>query len=267
MPDIAFAADETDLDFDLLPPDVALAGLPASLIVSGLESQLSRAASGYTPSDYLAPILDAVALLRRRHAGNSAVLSELSSHVSKILARVVDAVGHDWGVELSTLGLTPGTTSYEDDVLELYRFFVADRLEHARELTFQTILTDRRRLADRFRRAVEKRNQTVSEARRVFASFDDVVIWVSLPEILTTLREEPESWSFDLAEALARLGGEPGVAGAGFLAMAADTWLDRGFAARFVTPALSQAEELNTVLELRERWLATAQKKTEGTDE
>ena len=73
----------TEFAIDILPsqgmlpddrPETAVAGLPTTLIVAGLETQLASAASWYTQTDYLSPILDAAALIRERRSGDAASL-------------------------------------------------------------------------------------------------------------------------------------------------------------------------------------------------
>jgi hypothetical protein len=244
----------------------SLAGLPASLIVSGLLSQLGRAASGYTETDFLTPIMNAAALLRDKHAGNQDVEVEIRRCLSEILGAVVSAVSADWGADLEQLGLEPGLSSYEDDVREMYRFFVIGRMQTCRDVLYHFISQDKRRLADRFRRAVEKRNQTTAEARRYFASFDDVVIWASMPSIVAEMRSH-SSWSFPMSEVLELAGGaSPGTPGAGFLSSAAQLWGATDFAARYVFPALVPGDATAaTIIDMRGRWVTSAPKKSIGS--
>jgi hypothetical protein len=245
-------------------PGVALASLPASLIVSGLVDQLARARSGYTPTDYLAPILSVVALLRERHRGDADVTDEIRSRLADILGAVVAAVADDWGADPFQLGLDPEGGDYAQNVAELYRFFVVDRMRNCRDLLFRCVVADRKRIADRYRRGVEKRNQTVAEARKVFQSFDDVVVWGAMPAVVAAFRDGA-TWSFGLQEVLARLGGgDPGSPGAGYLAAASQAWTSADFASRYVAPALMEGEPATlTALGLGDRWLSEAPKKTE----
>ena len=238
-------------------PGLGLAALPATLIVSGLEEQLSLVASGYSQTDYLAPLLSAAALLRERHAGDPDVLSEVRTSFGRILGRVVDAVGLDSGLDMSQLGIDPAGADYAGDVYELYRFFVVDRMRNAADLAYHTVTADRRRLVERYRRAVEKKNQTVAEARRVFQSFDDVVVWVCMPEIVEGLRAESAP-AGTLAEALGALELE----GAPFLRGVAWRFPDYAFLGRYLAPAVSGGRASSGLATaLRARWLEDSPKK------
>jgi hypothetical protein len=240
-------------------PGVAVAGLPATLIVSGLDSQLSRSDQLYNEVDYLTPIMDAVRLLRNRHVDEPGACEEVNASVAKILARVARTIERDWGIDLNDLGLDPETAAYEPDVVELYQFFVAQRTSFVVELVYQTIGIERRRYADLFRKTVEKKNQTVSESRRVFQNFDDVVIWVSIPQIVEDLRAN-EGWSVGLLDALARIDYTPAADGA--MLSLSHRWTDETFSHRYVLPVLSDREACATlVTDLRARWLNESPKK------
>jgi hypothetical protein len=240
-------------------PGVALASLPASLIVSGLMDQLSSA-SAYSQQDYLSPVLSAAALLRARHEEDGGTVSEVAAAVRDILSAVAAAVASDWGADLEQLGLDPQSPDYEQDVAELYRFFVLGRLDGARRMLYGLIRQDRRRFADLYRKTVEKRNQTTSEARKVFATFDDVVVWSSIPQILSSFAAS-DDWSFPLAEVLDRVGG-PDAASPGFLAAASALWTSESFAARYAAPALARGDAISaTALALKDRWLTESPRK------
>ena len=154
-------------------PETSVAGLPMTLVVSALEVQLARTGGDYNSTDYLTPVLDAVALLRQRHEEDGATLATLDASLRKILDRVATAIEQEWSIDLNQLGLDAESADYAADVQELYRFFVVERLRYARELLSQVILAARKQLVERYRKAVEKKNQTVAEARRVFANFDE----------------------------------------------------------------------------------------------
>jgi hypothetical protein len=243
-------------------PEVALAGMPFALMVSSLGDQLDRFRTGYSPNDYLTPILSARALLMDRHAGDGETVSAISESFSTIVGSVARAVSLDWGADLGQLGLDPCSESYQRDVSELYAFFVTGRLRNARELLFGCVADDRRRLADTYRRTVEKRNQTTAEARRKFLNFDDVVVWSAVPQILASMRASAD-WSFPLAEVLERLDGpDPQDPDAGFLASAARYMDDDSFAAAYVAPALAEFGAMAaTSLYIKDRWLRESPKK------
>lgn len=240
--------------------EVAVAGLPTTLIVAGLEEQLARQTAGYSDTDYLTPLLDAVGVLRTRHAGDNDVLDELRSSANMILNRVVSTLEREWSLDLLQLGLDPESADYAADVLELYRFFVVDRAKLAEDLLYELILLDRRRIADRYRKAVEKRNQTVAEARRTFQNFDDVVVWIALPQLLEDM-QAGLGWSVPLTDALNLLQAD----GAVFLSRAASLWGGDDFAAQFCDFFLRQPQ-LSSI-HLRARWMADAPKKTDSAQD
>lgn len=241
--------------------DATVAGLPMTLVVSGLEDQLVRADGDYTSTDYLSPVLDAVALLRQRHEEDGEALATLDSSLRRILGRVVGAIEQEWRIDLTQLGLDPDGADYAADVQELYRFFVVERLRYSRELLAQVVTTARKQLVERYRKAVEKKNQTVAEARRVFLNFDDVVVWVSMPQVLEDLRDEG-AWGFDLADSLVLLGAD----GTGFLSRIASLWNPEDFAGMYCAPALGKKQISSTRIFLQDLWMAESPKKTEETE-
>lgn len=243
-------------------PETAVAGLPMTLVVSGLEDQLARAGGDYTNTDYLSPVLDAVALLRQRHEDDGEALSTLDSSLRRILGRVVGAIEQEWRIDLSQLGLDANGADYAADVQELYRFFVVERLRYSRELLAQVVTTARKQLVERYRKAVEKKNQTVAEARRVFANFDDVVVWVSMLQALEDLRDE-SNWGFDFADSLVLLGADGGT----FLSRVAAQWNPENFASSFCAPALTEDQMVATRMNLQDWWMGESPKKTENDTE
>jgi hypothetical protein len=242
-------------------PETAVAGLPMTLVVAGLEDQLAATGGSYTQTDYLTPVIDAVALLRQRHEDDAETLSTLDASLRQILSRVVSAIQQEWDVDLSQLGLDAGGADYSADVQELYRFFVVERLRYSRELVEQVVIAARKQLVERYRKAVEKKNQTVAEARRVFAGFDDVVIWISMPQILEDLRDEG-AWGFDFADSLVLVGSD----GSSFLARLASQWNPEEFASAYCAPALLPQNIAVTQMELQDRWMAESPKKTDGEE-
>jgi hypothetical protein len=251
-----------DNDDGALPTDALLsdghpvAGLPTTLVVAGLEEQLSRASEGYTTTDYLSPILDAAALLRERYSGDPDSRSALDASVRRILARTVERMQAEWGVDFSELGLdVDGDPTV---IVELYRLLVCDRLQNARDLLEQVVTASRKRIVERYRKGVEKRNQTVSEARRVFAHFDDVVMWVSMSQILADLKNEPD-WGFDIAESVVLLEATGSVLG-----VLASNWTCPEFASAYCAPALAEANISVTEMQLKDAWLASSPKKAAG---
>lgn len=242
-------------------PETSVAGLPMTLVVSGLEDQLAKSDGAYTGTDYLTPVVDAVALLRQRHEGDGTTLETLDASLRKILGRVATAIEQEWGVDLNQLGLDATSADYSSDIQELYRFFVVERLRYSRELLGQVILSARKQLIERYRKAVEKKNQTVAEARRVFSSFDDVVVWVSMPQILDDLRGEA-TWGFDFADSLVLLGADGGT----FLSRLASQWNPEDFASRFCAYALNDEQTLTTRMELQDWWMGESPKKAEPDD-
>lgn len=242
-------------------PETSVAGLPMTLVVAGLEAQLAQQGGGAV-ADYLSPVFDAVALLRQRHEEDGAALATLDSSLRKILGRVVGALSDTWATDFLQLGLDPDGADYASDVQELYRFFVIDRQRHAQQLLSRVIYTARRQLVERYRKSVEKKNQTVAEARRVFSSFDDVVIWVSMPQILEDLRSEG-AWGFDFADSLVLLGASPGT----FLSRLAAQWNPEDFAADFCRLALSPDAAVATRLALQDWWMGESPKKTPDNEQ
>lgn len=251
-----------DNDDGSLPTETLLsnghpvAGLPTTLVVAGLEEQLSRAAEGYTSTDYLSPILDAAALLRERLSGDPESQGTVDSSVRRILTRTIERMQSEWGVDFSELGLD--VDGDPTAIVELYRILVCDRLQNARELLEQVITASRKGIVERYRKSVEKRNQTVSEARRVFAHFDDVVVWISMPQILSDLRSNPD-WGFDIAESVVLLESTGSILGT-----LAANWTCPEFAAAYCSPALVESNISVTEMLLRDNWLASSPKKTEG---
>lgn len=247
---------------DPFQPGASPAGLPTSLIVAGLEDQLAKAAVGYTPADFLSPLLDARRLLLDRYAGDADIIAEVNASFYKIMARIVDVIQRELDVDFSQFGLEPGEADYPSDVLELYRFFVVDRMRNIHELVSQLVKLDRRRLSDRYRKVVEKRNQTVAEARRTFLNFDDVVIWVSMPSIVADMREY-EEW-INLSGVLMHLEAD----GTTFLERASYSWLDESFAAKYIKPVFASApSSIALVTKLQTRWMNESPKKPLTTTE
>jgi hypothetical protein len=239
------------------PARAGLARLPSTLVVSGLEDQL-RGPLGATAADYLTPLYDRLARVRALSADDEETLQEVSRKLGVVLDRVVRAIEAEVGLDLGQLGLSPDDGAYEADVLVLYHFFVCDRVSNAREVLFQLLEGDRRRIAERYRKTVEKKNQTVAQARRLFQSFDDVVVWLSVNLVLADLAAEP-GWSFDLAHVLLLLGHDPAVPD--LLTQLADAYGARDFAARYAAPALAPEVFLRTAYALRDRWSQEAPKK------
>ena len=242
-------------------PETAVAGLPMTLVVAGLENQLAAANGDYTQTDYLTPVIDAVALLRQRHEEDPDTLATLDASLRQILGRIVAAIQQEWDVDFSQLGLDSGSADYPADVQELYRFFVVERLRYSRELLEQVVIAARKQLVERYRKAVEKKNQTVAEARRVFAGFDDVVVWISMPQILEDLRDEG-AWGFDFADSLVLVGSD----GPSFLSRLASQWNPEEFASAYCATALSAKNLPTTQMELQDRWMAESPKKTDGEE-
>jgi hypothetical protein len=234
-----------------------LAGLPTTLIISGLEEQLGKTSSGYSSTDYLSPVLDAVSLIRSR-CEDPATSRDVNTAVRRILSSVVTAVEAEWGWDLSQLGFETDGSDYEGDVQELYEFFISDRVSNARDYIYASIVGDKRRIVERYKKSVEKRNQTVSEARRSY-QFDDVVVWVSLPRILADFGGGELMSPATMPEVLATLGVESRLLGR--LAGSAG---HEYFAASYVRPVLVGALLQETIIELRTRWLADAPRKPAG---
>jgi hypothetical protein len=243
-------------------PETTVAGLPMTLVVSGLEDQLARASGDYGNTDYLTPIIDAVALLRQRHEEDPETLQTLNASLRSILNRVASAIEQEWNVDLNQLGLDSDGADYAVDIQEMYRFFVVERVRYARELLGQVVVSARKQLVERYRKAVEKKNQTVAEARRVFAGFDDVVVWVSMPQILDDLHNEG-SWGFDFADSLVLIGADGGT----FLSRLASQWNPEDFASTFCAPALVEKQMAVTCMELQDRWMSESPKKTDGEED
>jgi hypothetical protein len=267
MEDTAISTDASDIlpGAGLLPddtPETVVAGLPTTLIVGALEAQLATGKTGFTSTDYLAPILDSAAVLRQRYEGRPEVVASLDSSLRSILSRVVGRIQDEWDVDLTQVGLDPSSGSYYDDVLELYRFMVVDRLALGRELLAQVVVSARKRFAESYRKVVEKKNQTVAEARRVFVSFDDVVVWVSIPQIIEDLRGEG-NWGFNFAESAQMLGATPG----SLVSRISSVWNNDDFAERYCQPALVDENASVTSMNLQDRWMNDAPKKTDNQTE
>jgi hypothetical protein len=242
---------------------IGVAGLPASLLVSGLSGQISRASQDYPQTNYLVPILDAVRFVRRRSDGGQ-VLGELDSAVRRILFSVVERVERDWDFRVEDFGFDLSGEGGELDALELYEFFIAERVRNATELVYQTVVLERRRLANAYRKAVSKTDQTVSEARKTLLNFDDVIVWMSVPAIVSEMASG-DSWSVGLGESLDRIGCSP--SGEGILSWMAGAWDDPTFSRRYAEPVLSGGGGAALVTAVRSRWLNEAEKKARSDAE
>jgi hypothetical protein len=255
LPDLGMLADDH--------PETVIANLPSTLIVSALEDQLTKAANGYTDKDYLTPIVDATKMLSNKYSGDSDVVSSISTSLDAILSRVVSAISREWNTDFSQIGLDPNSPSYVQDVVELYRFFVVDRINLSIELLFHIIVSNRKKLVDQYRKSVEKKNQTVSEARRVFQQFEDVVIWIAMPQIFNDIKNS-SAWDFSFEESLDVLNVDYS---SKFLYTLASMWVQPEFSSKYCAVALTEDNELITESYIRNGWLTSAPKKApDNTD-
>ena len=253
LPDFGLLADER--------PETAIAGLPSTLIVSALEDQLSRFASGYTDKDYLSPIINASKILASRHSDDNEITGSINVSIDSILDRVITCIEREWNVEFSQVGLDHGSAGYAQDVLELYRFFIVDRMHLSMELMFHMIVSNRKQLVEQYRKSIEKKNQTVSEARRVFQQFEDVVVWVAMPQIFDDLVNS-SSWDYSLQESLDMLNVEYSQ----FLHTVASMWTPEEFAIKYCKPIIESENRSKAETTVRDWWITTAPKKVVGEE-
>ena len=240
-----------------------MARFPASLVVTSLIEQLSAAKTGYSGVDYLAMILERAAIARGRVAGDSESVAQMDVELRKILARVLEVVAADSGIDLEQLTEVVGEENYYDRVLEVYRFFCCDRLRNARALLFTIISGDRKGIADAFRRSTSKKDQTVQQARKTFVNFDDVLVFVSMPAIVSMVCKGGES-SMTMEEVLDAIGDESGVPAGGVVREIAAAVTGGAFSAGFLAPLIVDPNIwVGTYMEMRDRWMASCQKKTE----
>ena len=237
-------------------PEMSVAGLPTTLIVASLNTQLARGPEGYTETDYLSVIMNTVSMLRDRHAGDGELMAELNFAIRAIFSKVINAINTEWDIDLFQIALDPDSGSYESDVTELYRFFVTGRLQNARDLLLQIVINSRKRILEANRRTVDKRNQTIAEARRVFQSFDDVVIWMSIPQFLADLKADG-GWNVDLRESLLMLDADSSA----LISRIATIWNLDDFAERFCNVAMTRANMSTTEMDLKTFWMEDAPKK------
>lgn len=243
--------------------DTTVAGLPTTLIVAGLTHQLSKGSFGYDNTDYLAPILDSVALIKERHSGDADRLDDIRAAVQKILGTVITTINREFDIDLYQLGVDPTAGDYESDVLDIYRFFVVDRLKNGRDLLARCVSDNRRQAAERYRKSVDRKNQTISEARRNFGTFEDVIIWSNMSKILENIKDET-NWSSNFAESLQILSLESSP----FLSRLANLWNPENFTNLYCSPALSGESRITTELDIQDWWLnVSPRKKTTETSE
>lgn len=255
LPDLGMLADDH--------PETVIANLPSTLIVSALEDQLTKAANGYTDKDYLTPIVDATKMLSNKYSNDPEVVGSISTSLDTILSRVVSAISREWNTDFSQIGLDPDSPSYVQDVVELYRFFVVDRISLSIELLFHIIVSNRKKLVDQYRKSVEKKNQTVSEARRVFQQFEDVVIWIAMPQIFDDIKTS-SAWDFSFEESLDALNVDYS---SKFLYTLASMWMQPEFSSKYCAVALTDDNESFTESYIRNGWLTSAPKKAlDNTD-
>ena len=247
-------------NFDMpLPvsPEMSVAGLPTTLIAAGLYRQLDMQPKDYTDTDYLTPLMDSVIMLRERHKDDVEILNNINSAIRLILDKIVIAINREFNIELGDFGVDRELGSYESDVRELYHFFIIARMSLARDLLAITISNSRRRYADMFRKSVEKRNQTTAEARRNLAQFDDVVIFVSIGQIVESLVNE-SNWGYNLSDSVQLLNLES----SSLIMRIANYWDPDSFAEDFCKVALVPQNRSNTVIDLASWWFNASPKKT-----
>jgi hypothetical protein len=237
-------------------PETIVAGLPTTLIATALETQLKQTITGYSDVDYLSTILDSCNLLKQRLSGNADTLSALDSSLRKIFSRVLLTIETEFDVNFT---LNSYSQEYFSDILELYQFFVINRKDFGKELLFNIISNNKKNLIDRYRKDTEKKNQTIAEARKVFSSFDDVIIFVSIPQILEDFNQET-NWSLNLKETLAELDLTDSKY---FSEIFTSLWNPEDFAIRYCQPLFHSDNISNLEIYLQDEWLAYAPKKTE----
>jgi hypothetical protein len=252
--------DENILSSDFTVDErLTVSGLPTTLIVIGLEEQLNKGKIGYTSIDYLSPILEAVALLKQRHKSENDILDSLNSHLEKILNRIVKTIELEWDIDLHQLGLDSDIIDhYIGDVLELYHFFILNRLTYSHEILSEIILSMRKKLFTNYRKSVIKKNQTISEARKFFLNFEDVVVWISIPQVLISLKNE-SNWGFNLEQSLLLLN----IENSAFLSSLLTYWNPDDFIIRYCNSSFTDENILNTELFLQDWWLSITPKKHE----
>ena len=241
-------------------PETIIANLPSTLIVSALENQLTKALVGYTSVDYLSPIISATNVLSDRYKDDPEIVGSIAVSLDSILSRVVDTITKEWNIDFSQIGLDAGSPNYVQDVLELYRFFVVDRINLGMELIFHIIVSNRKRFVEQYRKSIEKKNQTVSEARRVFQQFEDVAIWVAMPQIFEDLKNT-SAWEHSFHECLGMLMIDYS---SKFLLNLAVQWPNDEFSNKYFLPVLSEETESYTMTCVQNWWLGTAAKKDPG---
>ncbi len=238
--------------------DVLTTSLSASLLVSGLYAQLSRNAQLYPGTDYLTPILDSVRYIRRNKADEPLARIHLEDAVRRILFTVIEYIERDWDFSIDEFGKDLATGESGDlDVLELYQFFISERNRNSQELIYQTLLEDRKKFVQAYKKSVNKTNQSVSEYRKFLLNFDDVVIWASIPDILSELANG-DHWSTNLDEVFLAINCTPNEGG--ILQELSMNWDDPTFSKRYADPTL-QSSRSGLITAIRARWLNEAEKK------
>lgn len=181
---------ETDVLGDpSIPPAMALAALPASLIVAGLQTQLSLGASGYSDTDYLQMVISTHRLLLGRD-NDSETAALIRRSFGAIYRSVVDAVMREWPADLFQMGLDAESADYTDDVYELYKFFICDRRANANEIVFASIVAQRTATIAAYKKTLDRKNQSFVTIRKNFTSLDDAVVWFAIPQVISTFRAE-----------------------------------------------------------------------------
>lgn len=238
--------------------------LPKALITASLNAQLANLDNNQSSLDHLTPILDAIRLIQNRDEEDVEIKAEMRECRRVILNSVVTALGKYWNADFLQLGMDPDSADFELDVRDLYRFLVVDREARSREMLFNYILLERRRLIERFKKGIEKKNQTVAEARRVFSSFEDVVIYFSIPKVLSAIYEgiEPE-WGEMSIDGCIQLAGSDVSPILGHLA---GVWGDPNFGRCYVSTSLNIANSVSTKLNLQTMWMKQCERKTTGDD-
>jgi len=241
-----------------MDPEVIAADFPSSMIVGSLEGQLEQAAQGYSPNDYLGPLLERMRLVRAKHDNDQAIMAPADEVVRRVLGRVSAQIEADLQIDLAQAGISAGSAGYEEDLEEVYAFSVTNRAANCLEVLRAAIYYNRKHFAAEYRAETDKKDQSIAQVRKILKSFDDVVIWSAMPLIVKQFSGD-SAWSMPMAELLEYLGESPDP-GSALLRLAEASPAD-DFASRYLAPALSERQISKTILKVREAWLAQAAKR------
>jgi hypothetical protein len=246
-----------DLSFSLnnLSTDKILSDFSSSMVITALNNQLNDLEKQKLDNkDFLTPFLKRIDLAKRldiSEEGKSAL--ELAKN--SILLLVTNAIEKNLEIDLSEHDLNPENGNYENDIQELYNFTIKDRKEIAIKFLENIIIMNRKIFSTNlYRIEIDKKDQTISNVRKLFSNYDDVVVWCNIEKILKEFQDGLE-FTFSLEQFLEVVGDSIGIPSDGFIDNLSGTLEEVNFSKLFLTPVLTNEEFTNTKIKIQERWI------------